>query len=291
MSYRTTLFTLSRRAGMYLFVISFGAMAGTLSTGCASAAGAAHTDTSTAADADKVLIDRGNQALKERKWTQARTYFTKLLDSYPQSTYRADAKLGVGDSYFGEGTSGSYVYALNEYREFLSFYPTNSRTDYAQFKLASVHFEQMSGPGRDQKETKDAIQEFQIFVDRYPNSSLLKEAQQKLREAKDRLDDSEFGVGAFYLHIRWYPGAVKRLKDLLQADPGYTRKDAVYFNLAEALEKSDTKGEGKAEALPYYQRLVDEFESSQYLEEAKRRVERLKNEVPAASDPPATPAK
>ena len=33
------------------------------------------------------------------------------------------------------------------------------------------------------------------------------------------------------------------------------------------------------EALPYYERLLSEFEKSEYLEEAKKRVERLRLEL------------
>jgi outer membrane protein assembly factor BamD len=244
----------------------------------ACASSGVQSGTSTAADADKVLLDGGDAALAAKRWASARQFFTKLLDSYPQSLYRADAKLGVGDSYLGEDTSASFVFALNEYREFLAFYPTNPRADYAQFQLATVHHKQMLAPGRDQTETKEAIKEFQAFVDRYPNSKLMGDGRQRLREAKDRLADYEYGVGMVYLHIRYYPGAIGRLKPLVESDPGYTRKDAVYFYLADALEKDDKK----AEALPYYERLVTEFEQSQYLVEARRRIELLKATVPAA---------
>ena len=69
--------------------------------------------TSTAAEADKLLLDRGNAGARpSEKWLSARQYFTKLLESYPQSAFRADAKLGVGDSYLGENNSGSFVFAL-----------------------------------------------------------------------------------------------------------------------------------------------------------------------------------
>jgi outer membrane protein assembly factor BamD len=243
--------------------------------GCASSR--IQTEPGLAADADKVLLDGGNAALKEHKWASARQYFTKLLDSYPQSAYRADAKLGVGDSYLGENNSASFVFALNEYREFLAFYPTNPRADYAQFQLASVHFRQMLAPGRDQTETKEAIREFQAFVDRYPKSPMIEDGRKRLRESKDRLADYEYGVGLTYLRMRWYPGAVDRFKTLLQNDPGYTRKDALYFNLAEAIEKSDKNK--KPEALVYYERLVAEFEQSTYLEEAKRRIAQLKTDA------------
>ncbi len=230
------------------------------------------------AEADKVLIERGNEALTSKKWATARQYFSKLLEGYPQSQYRADAKLGVGDTYLGENNSASFVYAVNEYREFLSFYPTNPRADYAQYQLGMVHLKQMLGPQRDQTETKEAIHEFQTFVERYPTSSMLPEAKARLREAKDRLADGELQVGTFYLHIGLPGSAITRFRGLLDSDPQYTRKDALYFHLAEALEKTDKTGK---EALPYYERLLEEFESSEFLEEAKRRVAVLKAQAPA----------
>ncbi|HWK10610.1 MAG TPA: outer membrane protein assembly factor BamD [Vicinamibacterales bacterium] len=221
---------------------------------------------------DKFLFDRGTEALNKKRWVVAREYFRQLVDTYPQSTYRADAKLGLGDTYLGEGTAESFVLAINEYREFLSFYPTNDRADYAQFKLAMAHFYQMRKPERDQSETREAIAALQTFVDRYPRSPLADEGRQRLREAKDRLDDSDYRVGLFYYRAKWYPGAVDRLKALIDRDPEYTRRDAVYYYLAEsyvALKR-------EAEALPYYERLVKEFEQSEYLDPSKKRIDELK---------------
>jgi outer membrane protein assembly factor BamD len=235
-------------------------------------------------EADKVLLDRGNEALAAKKWITARQYFSKLLEGYPQSQYRADAKLGVGDSYLGENNSASFVYAVNEYREFLAFYPTNLRADYAQYQLGMVHLKQMLGPQRDQTETKEAIHEFNVFLERYPNSALLPEAKKRLREAKDRMADGELQVGTFYLHLRAYPSAIPRFRALLESDPEYSRRDAVYFYLAETLEKSGSPT-GKTEALPYYERLVKEFETSEFLEEARKRIELLKTQTPIAAIP------
>ncbi len=223
---------------------------------------------------DKFLFDKGTDALNKKKWLTAREFFKQVVETYTQSAYRPDAKLGVGDTYLGEGTSESIVLAINEFREFLAFYPTNRRADYAQYKLALAHFRQMRNPQRDQTETREAVKEFQTFVDRYPNSSLIAEGRAKLREAKDRLDESDYMVGYFYYRIRWYPGAIERFKDVLKQDPAFSGRDALYFYLAESLIKSNTKVE--AEALTYYERLLNEFEKSEYLEETRKRVTELK---------------
>jgi len=221
---------------------------------------------------DRFLFERGSEALNDRKWLTAREYFRQLVDVYPQSQFRADAKLGIGDTYIGEGTSEAYVLGINEFREFLTFYPTNRRADYAQYKLGMAHFYQMRAPERDQTETKEAIRELTMFMERYPSSSLRDEGAAKLREARDRLSDAEYQVGYQYLRQKWYPGAIERFKGVIERDPGYTHRDAVFFYLGEALERVQRP----AEALPHYDRLIKEFETSEFLPEAQKRVEAIR---------------
>ncbi len=224
------------------------------------------------AEADQFLFNRGNEEFEENNWLAAREYYRQIVDNYPQSPHRPDAKLGVGDTYIGEHNTESLLLAVNEFREFLTFYPTSPRADYAQFRLAFAQSEQMLAPERDQTNTREAVKELQVFVDRYPNSPLLPEVRALLRTAKDRLSQASYRVGYYYYRAKWYPGAVDRFKQVLAEDPEFSSRDAVYYHLAEALLK-----QGKnAEALPYFERVLKEFEQSSYLEPSRRRVDELK---------------
>jgi outer membrane protein assembly factor BamD len=216
---------------------------------------------------DKFLIDRGTEKLNKKDWFTAREFFRQLVDSYPQSIYRGDAKLGIGDTYLGEGTTEASVLGINEFKEFLSYYPTHKRAYYAQFKLAMAHFYEMRSPMRDQTETLEAIKELTTFVERYKGSPLYEEGVKRLREARDRLGEHELGVGVQYHRTRWYPGAVERLKGLLEKDPQFTHRDAALFYLADSFDKLGRP----AEALPYFDRILNEFDQSEYLEKAKTR--------------------
>jgi len=233
---------------------------------------------------DKFLFDKGTAALDAKKWLTAREYYKQVVETYTGSVYRPDAKLGIGDTYLGEGSSEALVLAINEFREFLTYYPTNRRADYAQYKLGLAHFRQMRKPQRDQTQTKETVKELEAFVEGYPSSSLMPEARTKLREAQDRLSESSHLVGYFYFRQRWYVGAVDRLKSVLKDDPGYSRRDATYFYLGESLIKMKRE----AEALPYFEKLITEFEQSEYLSEAQKRIAGLKAQ---AQNKPATPAK
>jgi outer membrane protein assembly factor BamD len=226
------------------------------------------------AQPDRFLFERGTEALKMEEWANARTYFQQIVDGYPQSPFRPDAKLGVGDAHLGEDTAESVVLAANEFREFLQFYPTHARADYAQYKLAMSHFEQMRAPERDQTETRAALEEFDVFFQRYPNSPLTPEVKANWRIARDRLSEASFRVGLHYHRVKWYPGAIDRFREVLQDDPEFSGRDGVYFYLADSLAKTDKT----AEAIPYFERLLEEFEQSEHLEDAKERLQALKNQ-------------
>lgn len=253
--------------------ISVAALGATLLL-AACAAKAPLTPPPDAPEPDRYLYEQGKLQLEQKKWLTAREYFRRLVDGYPQSTYRAEAKLGIGDSYLGEDTPEAQVYALNEYREFLSFFPTHARADHAQHRLALSYYEQMLAPQRDQTATKDAIREFELFLERYPQSSLRPDVVMKLREAKDRLSRAEYEVGLHYFRMKWYPGALDRLSALLKTDPEFTGRDAVYYYLGEILMSEQIKR--PAEALPYYDRIIKEFERSEYMERAKERIAEIK---------------
>jgi outer membrane protein assembly factor BamD len=237
-------------------------------------------------EGDKYLMERGTELVAKKKWFQAREYFRQLVDNYPQSNYRPDAKLGVGDTYLGEKSPESLVLAQNEYREFLTFYPTHARADYAQFKLGMCHFQQMLAADRDQTETREAVAELTLFTQRYPQSPLLEEGRQKLRDARTRLSESEYKVGYFYWRNKWYPGAIERFRALLKTDPEYPMRDAVYYHLGDSLVKMGRR----AEAVPYFDRLVKEFEESDYLGKAQVALKEP-IDAPAAPVKPADKAK
>lgn len=252
--------------------LALAALLATLSLSAACASSGRNQVPSGTAQPDKWLYDKGVEQLEAKKWLTAREYFKRVTETYTQSPVRPDAKLGVGDTYLGEGTTEALLLAIAEYQEFLSYYPTHARADYAQYKLAMAHFKQMRSPQRDQTETRDAIHEFETFITKYPNSSLMGEVKTKMREAKDRLGESEFEVGRFYFRMKWYPGAIDRLKPLVDKDPEFTQRDGAYFVLGESLMKLGRQ----AEALPYFEKLLQEFEQSEYLAEAKKRVDAIK---------------
>ena len=227
--------------------------------------------------ADNLLFERGAAALEEGNWRTAREYFLQIRDNYPQSPLRADTRLGIGDTLEAEGTIESYISALSEFRDFLALYPTHHRADYAQYKLGMIYYRQMRRPERDQTETRNAVTEFELFLQRYPDSAFAGEVRDLLREALDRLSEANYVVARYYHRTRWYLGAIDRLETILNEDPGYTGRDAVYFHLADSLRHTRRIDE----ALPMFERLVEEFPDSEFVPDATERIAALTEQAAA----------
>jgi outer membrane protein assembly factor BamD len=232
-----------------------------------------------AMDADKFLYEGGADALKRKKWLEAREYFRRLIDTYPRSQYRVDAKLGIGDSYLGEGRADSLILAANEFREFLTLAPLSDKADYAQYRLAYSQVRQMLGPQRDQTATREALRELDKFRQNYPKSSYKADADKLYRQARDRLSDHEYQVGLFHFRNRLYMGALARFIKVMDEDPNYTRKDALVFYLGETYSRILRPAEAKA----MYELLLKDYPKSKFAKDAKKRL--------AVGGPPAPPVK
>ena len=220
------------------------------------------------AQADRFLLDRGHEALAKKRWLDARQYYRQVVDNYPSSSFRAEAKLGVGETYLGEKSAESLVLAAAEFREFMNYYPTNSLAAKAQYKLAMTHFAQMHPADRDQTPTREALVEFARFFERFPESELVPEAREKQRLARDRLSEASYRVGLSYYRRKWTQGAVARFREVMKEDPEFSGIDGVYYHLAESFLRADNK----AEAIPLFSRVG---QTSEYFEKAQKRLEEL----------------
>jgi outer membrane protein assembly factor BamD len=233
------------------------------------------------AQADEYLFTRGTEALAKKHWYEAHEYFRKLVESYPQSSRRQEAKLGLGDSLLGLKNTPSDILAINEFREFLQYFPLNPKADYALYQICKAEYRMVYGPERDQTATVEALKDINLFLERYQESQYRAAVVALRRQAMDRLSDHEFDVGMFYFKQRTWGGAMRRFTYLLQQDPEYTRRDAAYYYWAESVLKgSPNDPQSVTLAKPTLQKIIDEFPKSKYAELAKKRLAELGNSAP-----------
>ena len=61
-----------------------------------------------------------------------------------------------------------------------------------------AHYRQMEKPDRDRTHARAAEEEFQIFLQKYPNDPLAPQAEQHLREVQEVLAEGDYRIGYYY---------------------------------------------------------------------------------------------
>jgi outer membrane protein assembly factor BamD len=225
----------------------------------------------TTAEPDKVLYDRAMSDIQHGHETVARFSLQTLLNTYPDSEYVAKAKLAIADSYYKEGTTEGLAQAVNEYKDFITFFPYLDESSYAQYRVAMAHYRQMEKPDRDETQVQLAEQEFQNYLLKYPQGAQAGEVEQRLREVQEVLAEADFRVAKYYYSKGSYNGSAHRLTEIVDRYPLYSHSDEALWMLAGSAEHYEKL---KPYATDYYRRIVRDYPLSPYAAEAKARLEK-----------------
>jgi len=230
----------------------------------------------TSAEPDKILFAKAEGDIKHGRYTVGRLGLQTLINTYPDSEYLAKAKLGIGDSYYKEGGMAGLKQSIVEYKDFITFFPFLDEAAYAQMQIAMGHYRQMEKPDRDRTEMVQAEAEFQTFLEKYPNSPLLPQAEQHLRETQEVLAEGNFRVANFYYIRNAYKAAGARLIELTNRYPLYSEADKANWMLGQIYEKT----EHNDMAAQYYVRIVKEYPLSSMAGDAKAKLTKFGVPVP-----------
>jgi outer membrane protein assembly factor BamD len=259
-------------------LVTFGA---TLLAGCLGKKNVAPV-AGTSAEPDKVLYAKAANDIKHGRYSVGRLALQTLINTYPDSEFLAKAKLEIAESYYKEGGTAGLKQSIVECKDFITFFPFLDEAANCQLQIARAHYRQMEKPDRDHAEAVQAEAEFQTFLEKYPNSTLLPQAEQNLRDVQEVLAEGNFRVASFYYTRAAYRAAGARLIELTNRYPLYSQADHANWMLGQIYEK----GEHNEIAARYYTRIVKDYPLSPMAGDAKNRLVKFGVPVPPA-DPTA----
>jgi outer membrane protein assembly factor BamD len=244
---------------------------------------------------DKELFDRSMKALKKGKFDIARLDLQTLLNTYPDSEYAMRAKLAIGDTWYKEGGTAALTQAEEEYKDFITFFPDKPEAAEAQMKVADIYYKQMQKPDRDPTNAVRAQEEYRAMILQYPDSSLVPQAKQHLREVQEVLGEHEFAIGAFYQTQMNYGGSIARLQSIIDTYPLFSRTDEALLDVGDAYAaqarnaaklRLDPAAKARLvklytrRAAQSYDRVILEYPMTAHVDDARDRLEGLGLPVP-----------
>jgi outer membrane protein assembly factor BamD len=245
---------------------------------------------------DKVLFDRAMDAMKHGKYSVARTLLETMINTYPDSEYVARAKLTMGDAWYAEGGTAGLQQAEVQYKDFITFFPNMPEAAEAQLKVANIHYKQMEKPDRDYTQAMRAADEYKSLIQQFPDSKLVPEAQERLREVQEVLADRESRIAHFYYLRNNLAAAQARFISLIDSYPLYSGASETLFALGSIYEreadglrrspkmpevaKARYAAEYDQKAIEAYSKIITRYPAQAYADFARKKLESMKAPVP-----------
>ena len=246
---------------------------------------------------DKQLYDKAVAATKKGHFDVARLDLQTLLNTYPDSQYQMKAKLAIADSWYKEGGSAALMQAEQEYKDFITFFPNAPEAAEAQMRVGDIYFRQMDKPDRDYSKAIHAQEEYRLMLQQFPDSTLVPQAKQRLREVQEVLATREAEIGGFYASHENWAATIARYQTVADTYPQYSHMDDVLIGLGDAYS-AESKVIRNWKQLPEdararllkvyddqaaaaYQKVVLEHSASPHVEDARDRLAAMNVPIPA----------
>lgn len=206
----------------------------------------------------------------QKKYRQAVEEFQKLIFNYPGATVVDTAIYYLADSYFNQK---DYAAAAGEFKKIVTNYPNSNWLDEAAFMVALCDMKQSAPAELDQQFTLLALDEFNEFVETFPDSPLAPQAREKILELRNKLAKKNYKNGYMYLRTKDYPAALLYFKEVLENYPDTVWAKEALYQIAEANRLQNKI----PEALEVYKRFVELYPKDKLASKCKEKISELEN--------------
>jgi outer membrane protein assembly factor BamD len=221
----------------------------------------------------------------ELKKTRAREYFDakqfvkssellgQIIPRFRASVEAEELNWLNSQSYYGMkqyDVAGSYFKSLVEQ------YPFGKFAEEASFLAALCDYNVAPRAQLDQQSSRDAIEGFNVFINKYPSSPKVPEARTKIKELQERLVEKSYQSARLYYDMKEYQAAITALTNSLKeySDSKYREEmmflklNSLYLYASNSYLNKQT--ERYQATLDDYFSFMEEFPESKYSREVKK---------------------
>ncbi|MFD2532242.1 outer membrane protein assembly factor BamD [Gracilimonas halophila] len=155
-------------------------------------------------DTVDVAFGKAMALYEEEDFSEAADAFDTVTRLGRGTNYGQEAQYYLAESYY---SGRRYLLAASEYDRFVSLYPQDPRRQDAEFKAAMSYYHQSPRYKLDQTSTRRAIERFQLFNNRFPDSELVPEAADRIDELRNKLARKSYEAAQFYVRTDRYRAA------------------------------------------------------------------------------------
>lgn len=219
------------------------------------------------------IYEGGVKYFEAKDYYKSYELFEKALPALRLTEKGENITMMLARSYFEEQ---DYLMAEYYFERFALTYPTSSQLEYAYFYSAVCYYNLSPAVTLDQTYTEKAIQSFQMYINKFPQGSYIKESNEYIGKLRNKLEEKAYKNSKIFYDLEDYKAAVTAIRNCLKQYPDTKyREELLYLSLRSAFllaENSvDTKKQDRYDvAVDSYHAYIDEYPNGQWTKEAEK---------------------
>jgi outer membrane protein assembly factor BamD len=216
---------------------------------------------------------KGIEYFEAGEFARSGTLLQELITVF-RGTSRADQVY----FYYAKSMMGQkdYLMASQYFRTLIKEYPNSKFIEESQYMVGYCSYLMSPKVRLDQETTLTAIDALQLYINLYPFSEKVTQAQKLIDELRDKLLEKSFINAKLYFDFENYKAAVIALENAIKDHPDSKYREEILYMLLKSkfllgLKSVQEKKEQRlSDALDEYFSFTDEFPESKYRKEVDR---------------------
>lgn len=224
------------------------------------------------------VLNAANQLYENGKWAYAVELYRKVSSSYAGTEHAENITFNTAMANFNDE---NYVLSAKQFRNFYVGFGRSEKAEEAFYMSSLSYYNGSPKYNLDQKNTRDAIQELQSFIDTYPTSSRVKEVNGYINELQEKLEKKAFEIAKAYYKTLKYKASSVSFANFLDDFPDSSLREEAFMYLLRsrsqlAINSIYSKKENRLkDAETTFRLFTKAYPSSEYTEESAKWLEKL----------------
>lgn len=213
---------------------------------------------------------------------RAQSLFDELVTIYKGSDKAESVLFYYADCHYKQK---DYILGAYYFDNFAKTFPYSEKTEEAAYTAAYCYYLNSPRYNLDQTDTYKAIEAMQLFINKYPNSNYVPEANEIIEKLRTKLEIKSYENAKLYYKLADYQSATIALKNSIKDFPDTKyREEILYlivkssFMLAE-MSIPEKQGERYQNTISEYYSFIDEYPESEYLKEIEKMYTKSVNQI------------
>ena len=179
----------------------------------------------------ELILRKAFEYYEKKEYTRSQALFDLVLNSIKATSEAEKAYFYYAYTYYYQK---QYVLGAYYFKNFSNTFTNSTYREEATFMSAYCNYSLSPSYRLDQTNTQKAVEEFQLFVNLFPESKRVEECNRLIDEMRRKLEQKSFAEGELYFKLRQYQSAVLSFDNLLRDYPESREAEEVRYLMAKS---------------------------------------------------------